>query len=658
MSNRVLRPKFKPALMAGAAVMAMTTSAIAQEVKPEEEDVIVLDPISIDAKADVITGGVQIEEEALDRIAPETVRDVFRQESGVSVSSPLGISQQIHVNGIEDTNLTVDIDGARQANKTYHHIGTTVMDPGMLKAVKVETGVAPADAGPNALAGTISMETKDGRDYVAPGDNFGGFGKISYNSNTNGFSNDLALATRYEGFDALIYGTKSTGENYEDGRGTEVQGTKPAMENFLLKTGFTADSGYRVKFSATRFEDSAVRPPRPDFDFNTSTTQSPIDYDRANYTLSFGDETPTDMWDPKITLAHTKTSLRMSTGLPFGGFTAFDLKADVDTWNGKASNTFTTELGKYTVGLDFYSDRGRGGRSGYDGTEKAKNMGAFAQARLNVLDDLRTSFGGRIDRSTLKGNDDSSHSAAGLSGNANIEYDVTDQVMLYSGASSTFGGYQLGEIGLFNATATYTDMDPSRAYNYKIGSVYEQGPVTIDGNWYLTRIDDAHDLGDSNRNNHATVHSRGWNLSAKYTYEDGFARLGLSTNNLRVNGGYLVSTSADYTGMDTGESITFEWEHTLRDYNLALGTTNEAMLPDDSQTGVTGSALDGYLVSNIYANWMPEAVEGLSLRFDVNNLFDHQYTNRMNIAVSSTRANSTPFYEPGRSFILTAKYDF
>lgn len=626
---------------------------------PENQGIVTLAPITIDAKADVITGGVQIEAEDLDRINPRTMRDVFRQEPGVTVSSPLGISQQIHVNGVEDTNLAVDIDGARQANKTYHHIGTTVMDPGMLKAVKVETGVAPADAGPNALAGTISLETKDGRDFVSPGETFGGFAKLSFDSNTEGYTKELNVSSQVGNFDLMAYGSSSDGHGYEDGDGENLVGSDPAAENMLFKIGFSANNGYRAKLAANYFSDVSIRPPRPDFGF-TGGQLAPTEYRRQNYTLSFGDQTPSDMWDPKLSLAYTRTKLDMVTTLDAFSATAA-IRADIQTVNGKASNTFTTDYGKITTGFDAFHDVGKGGRNGFNETERALNSGAFVQARTSWTDEFRTSLGSRYDFSRLEGHGDATQTANGASANANIEYDLTEEWMGYAGASTVFGGYQLGEIGLFNSVNNYDGMEPSRATNYKVGAVYEIGKFVVDGNFYMTRINNALLLDESDRADNVTLDARGFNVSAKYTYGDGFIRAGLSTNNLRVNGVYRENRSADYLGTDTGEALNLEVSHFFPEYGLRIGTTNEAVLPDDSQLGITGSQLDGYVVSNLHAEWMPEQLAGLNLRFDVLNLFDRTYADRANVSIvesSGTTGVTTPFNEPGRTFLLTAKYDF
>ena len=63
--------------------------------------------------------------------------------------------------------LAVTVDGAAQNNKVFHHNGTTLIDPSLLKAVRVDAGVAPADAGFAALTGSIVYEIPiQGGDFV------------------------------------------------------------------------------------------------------------------------------------------------------------------------------------------------------------------------------------------------------------------------------------------------------------------------------------------------------------------------------------------------------------------------------------------------------------------------------------------------------------
>ncbi len=644
--------------VAGVCAALVPLSAVAQEKKDkDDEGAIVLEPITIDAKADVITGGVQVNSEDLDRIDPVDIKDVFRQEPGVTVGAPLSIAQKVYVNGIEDTNLNVDVDGARQANKTYHHEGTTIVDPGLLKAVKVETGVAPADAGPQALAGTLTLETKDGRDFVARGDSFGGFAKLSYNSNTKGFSEDAALAVRHEGFDAIVYGTNAGGNNYKDGDGTTIIGTAPEVESGLIKLGFTNANGYRLKLSATRYDDIGYRPARTNFGLPTNFGYSHNDYSRQSVTVSFGDETPTDMLDPKISISQTKTHLDT-----YQYANNRSIIARVESINGKASNTFTTGLGKITAGADFYIDEGTGGVTSVSATdrkEKVSNYGLFGQARLSLSERFRTSFGGRVDHNRLIGNNNEHLNNTGLSGNANVEYDITSAFMGYAGVGTVFGGIPMTEIGIQTADRTYNDVETSRSFNVKVGGVYEVDGLSIDGNLFKTRIKNSHDLTTVDRSTNYDVTTEGINLTAKYDYGPGFVRGGFSTSKLRIDSAIPTSGGTDYYhGILTGDMLTFEAVHNFDTYDVRVGTTNELVLENDDTQETRGFSLNGYFVANVYAEWFPEQLDGLSLRADVKNLLDRTYADRANTGSYSTNANVAAFNDPGRTLLLTAKYDF
>ncbi|WP_417453996.1 TonB-dependent receptor domain-containing protein [Kiloniella sp.] len=661
----------KGLLLGTAALIALPSGVVAQEVKKDpliiESEVvnhdqdILLDPVYIDGKADVLTGGVQVGQEALERINPQDIKDVFRQEPGVAVSSPIAIGQKVYVNGIEDTKLAVDVDGARQVTKTFHHIGTAIIDPELLKAVKVETGVAPADAGPEALGGSISYETKDGRDFLDIDEAFGGYGKLTFNSNTGGFSENMALAAQYNNFDVLVYGSNDSGDNYSDGKGHEVAGTKPEMQSGLLKVGYSADNGYRVKLTGGFTKDDGIRPVRANFGGSSNPSDVPqrVDYERKSFSLSIGDETPTDLWDPRFSLSYTDTSLFADIkNTPIGE----GIVSDITTINGKASNTFTTGLGKITSGADFYIDRGKGGRENdANYKEEVYDIGVFTQARLSLTDEARVSFGGRFDYNHLEGNEGTTLDNAGLSGNFSGEYDVTPWLMGYAGAGTAWGGVPMTEIGVqnywsaFGVRWNYDDLAPSRSFNYKAGFVVEEGNFTFDGNVFYTKIDDSHDVSNSNRGTQNDVVSKGVNASAKYSFGDGFVRGSYSKTHVRVDGDVPVSTLA-YQGILMGDTYGLEAGYSWPDLGLRAGATGEGALENDDTKKNGGNALDSYFVAGLYAEWYPEDIDGLSLRVDVKNLFDKDYVDRANVGYDSSRY--TPYGDPGRTFLLAAKYEF
>ncbi|MEC8294748.1 MAG: TonB-dependent receptor plug domain-containing protein, partial [Pseudomonadota bacterium] len=64
---------------------------------------------------------VDVSGEDLARTKPTDLQDVFKGEPTVAVGSSIPTSQKIYVNGVEETNLVVTIDGSRQNNKVFHH---------------------------------------------------------------------------------------------------------------------------------------------------------------------------------------------------------------------------------------------------------------------------------------------------------------------------------------------------------------------------------------------------------------------------------------------------------------------------------------------------------------------------------------------------------
>lgn len=181
------------------------------------------------------------------------------------------MAQKIYVRGMEDRLLRVTIDGAAQNGNAFHHQGNTVVDPGMLKRIEITKGSANASAGPGALAGAISMTTKDASDLLAKGQNFG------FNLGTSLYTNfgvreNIALYGRTNAhFDALISYTYQNIFYFRDGdhafknlfKPTEddkVLGSNSIQNNVLFKANYYIDEKNKVTLAYNLTTDDAIRP--------------------------------------------------------------------------------------------------------------------------------------------------------------------------------------------------------------------------------------------------------------------------------------------------------------------------------------------------------------------------------------------------------------
>ena len=667
--NRGLRPAVTTrALLCGTAFALIAPVALPG--LAQAQDPTVLAPISVTAH-EVSPGGYQIGEEELEQANPIDIKEVFQGEAGVNIGGGGDLARKTYVNGLEDSNLNVKIDGARQVGTTFHHLGTTMIDPSLLKTVRVETGVAPADVGPATLGGSIAYETKDARDLVEPGE----MQKVSltyrHDTNTNLHSPTMTYAVQAEGFEGLFHGSYDNGNNYEDGRGNEVTGTAPGIKDFLAKGAWTSNAGHRIEINSSYLQDEGTRPNRVNFaGLSNGSVPVPQSYQRRSLGVTYKDEAPSEWVNPEFVLSFNEIRYSIEDLALSGNH---DLKSKTTSYSGKLANSFTTGLGlansgSVTAGLDFYRDKGENvfgthpfgsGRQGIY-TERSFNVGGFVQSRLNWTENLRTSVGARYDRQSLHGIDGTKLDFQGASGNANAEYDFLKGLTGYVGGGTSFGGVPLGESLIYNFTSVwnYTDVDPSRSFSGKVGFKGEHGGFSGDAHVFYTRILNSHQRGDNDRQSNINLTSKGFNLSGKYNYGDGYVRATYAYQNLRANGEVLVTASSSYHGFNMGSTMTFDAAHNFPDWGLRLGTSNEiAFHQDDDPTFYKNF----YLTTNIYAQWQPDQIGGMDvgnliLRLDVKNLFDRTYVDR---ATSGTDSNSaTSYNEPGRTFLVTAKVDF
>jgi hemoglobin/transferrin/lactoferrin receptor protein len=372
------RPALTSALLCGTAALALFAPGTATAA-----DETVLAPISVTA-TEVAPGGFQIGEEELEQANPIDIKDVFQGEAGVKVGGGSDLGRKSYINGIEDSNLNVKIDGARQVGTTFHHMGTAIIDPSLLKSVRVETGVGPVDVGPGSLGGSIAYETKDARDILEPGETFGGMAKFHYESDTDLYSPNLTFAGQVDGYEVMVHGSYDNANNYHDGRDVEVSGSAPKMKSFLGKAAWTGRGGDRIEFNSSFLQDEGIRPNRVNFAALSNGSQPiPHSYQRKAFGVTYKDEAPTTFINPEFVLSYNEIRLDIDDLALSGNH---DVNSKTSSFSGKLANTITTDLGiaetgSVTVGVDFYRDKGENSFSSRPGFGPRTNPSATTKSR-------------------------------------------------------------------------------------------------------------------------------------------------------------------------------------------------------------------------------------------------------------------------------------
>ncbi|MEP3347986.1 MAG: TonB-dependent receptor [Litoreibacter sp.] len=610
---------------------------------------------------------VEVTAEDIERQNPEDLQDLYKSQPTIAVGSSIPASQKLFVNGVEETNLSVSIDGSRQNNKIFHHNATTLIDPALLKAVRIEPGVAAADSGPAAIGGSVSYETKDVEDLLAPDLNFGGFVKSEYDSNGDLFTNSTSLYGRNGNLEYLGFFKISDGGLREDGDGVDITGSGSNLFSGLAKAAYTTDTGHRFELSYEKVNDDDARPYRANIGALTAGRPVPLtrnyDLTRENVVFTYSNDQLGGIWDPTIVFAYSATDLDIveTDQLTFG---------TTESFNGKIENRFVVKGGTVTAGIDFFSDEAEldyrylaNATFNEAGTEKSDNVGIYAQARLDLSDRARLSFGGRADFQQFTGVDGSKSSDEGLSGNISGEYDVNEVLTLGAGYSHVWGGVALAENFIINPTWTYPTggIESVTSDNVFLSAKADFGRWDLKAKYFKTDVDNARDPSYGGGPGLTTdFSSEGFELGFGYNWQHGFLRVGYANIDTEINGGTSDSDTGLYFTTPIGEIITIEAVHTLPQHGITFGADAQIVLEEtdtfDVDTGGLGQPLPSYEVVNVFAEYKPKRAKNLTVRGEINNLFNETYTNRATYGQEYSVV--VPLNEPGRSFKLSATLNF
>jgi hemoglobin/transferrin/lactoferrin receptor protein len=649
--------------MCGTALLVCTaTGALAQEV-------ISLDPILVEARddsgntADQSTS-VYVADAEVEAASMGDLKDLFAGIASVSVGGAIPLTQKMYVNGVDALNLAITVDGVSQNNRVFHHASANAFDPGMMKFVRVDPGVATADAGFEALAGAVTMETIDASDLLKDGETFGGKVRLSYSDNSDTFATSVALAKKVDGFELLGYAKYASGNEYTDGDGNVEQGTETDLTIGLLKAAYESDAGHRFELSAQQMQDEGLRNDKANFGtYYRSEYGYFYEATRNVVSLSYENTHATGLWDPEVFFGYSSTEIYKPESYDSNGLT--------DTFSAKVQNTFDLGNGMNIVaGVDYidktsqYETASTGELQGY---EQFDNVGIFMQARSELASGLSVSTGLRFDSQNFTDVNGDTYDNSGFSSNLSVDYALLDNLSVHAGYSTVFGGIPIEDNYLFSDAWDYSGLtEVTRGENIVLGADFETGNVKLGAEVFQTRLDNVRTSAwDSSVSAYTAAHgdfeSRGYNLSATYDWFSGFARLTFNDSETLWNGVAATNYALLDSGAMLGKVLALELQQELPNQNLLIGGMLEAA--DDVAVGGDAYAdsysIAGYAVLDVFAEYHVPTVEDLVLRLTIDNVFDKSYADRATYGGEyEVDDGFQTIDEPGRTISLIATIDF
>jgi hemoglobin/transferrin/lactoferrin receptor protein len=183
-----------------------------------------------------------------------------------------------------------------------------------------------------------------------------------------------------------------------------------------------------------------------------------------------------------------------------------------------------------------------------------------------------------------------------------------------------------------NLTVFQTDID-----NY-IADEYQRDTQT-----YLI-----YNLGD--------VEIKGFEASAFYGFESFGSKLSYSKSDTKNKDTGGPVAGGNGRSIDMGDSISLTLDYQSDSLETIFGWNSMFVLEEDNVFDGQPKK-DNYDVHNLYAQWVPSNIDGLSVTFGIDNVFDELYTSHASRS-GTARGITLDDYEPGRNYKLSAAYQF
>ncbi|MGC9403557.1 TonB-dependent hemoglobin/transferrin/lactoferrin family receptor [Vibrio genomosp. F10 str. 9ZC157] len=244
----------KPLAVVVAAILSSNSAvALAQDEVFTLDQVVVSSTRTNQTIQDTAASVTVISDQEIEENLANSVDDLFSYTPGVDVQSDSrqGI-QSINIRGMEGNRIKILVDGVSQPNQfknvsSFINSGRVDVDIDMIKSVEVVKGAASSLQGSDAIGGIVAFETKDPIDFLADGKDVGGHAKFNFSSADNTFSESVALANRFGDLETLVAYTRRDGEEIDNFGHVDPQSSD--ANNVLLKLQYQLNQAHRLEFT-------------------------------------------------------------------------------------------------------------------------------------------------------------------------------------------------------------------------------------------------------------------------------------------------------------------------------------------------------------------------------------------------------------------------
>ncbi|RXJ69119.1 TonB-dependent siderophore receptor [Halarcobacter ebronensis] len=657
-----------------ASLAIVSTQLFAQDNVKNVESVDVWD-------TEVISSSLNLGENSIETKQADHLSDLLRDLPGVDVGGTHSINNRINIRGLQDENLDITLDGAKIQNANmFHHIGNLLINPDILKRANIQVGTNSVVNG--SLGGSVAFETKDGKDMLTDGKNYGARISTTYESNDSLGGSLSAYGKVFENADFLIYHNYLNKNNWKDGNGTETFGVDGEVNNTLIKFGVNLTDNQRLSLSYDTLKDEGDYAPRPDFgrEYNEARTgldTFPTEYTRETIILKheldlddklflttsiYSNENELERYEGPLS---SGAAVRPGAGLPAGTSNLEGLlvgKVKTEGINSKAQSFIETGSISHRLtygGLyDKQTSKVTWEGKKYGDNEEAKSLAFYIEDAIDFNNGLIVTPGIRYNNYDFDGSYgkmDDSEVTYGLA----TEYNVNEDLTLFASVTTLFKGVEMVDVLASNraVVADNTNLKSETGINKEIGFKYIKNNILgadtigVSFTYFNTTIDDYIFQDTSVMSNMGELDIKGFEANLAYNKGNFNSLLTYShsSSNFERTGEPLIE--------EPGDSISLGIDYKLTP-RLDLSWESLFVLKEDDVPSGAYQEKKAYDVHDVALKWRPEGVKDLTVIAGVENIFDKAYSSHISENRYFAGYGYTTDYEPGRNFKITLAYKF
>ncbi|EPP24613.1 TonB-dependent siderophore receptor [Vibrio fluvialis] len=648
---------------------ALSNMAFAQQEETQTDNVVVWGTKVSSSSESLGTDDLSVKQ-------ADHMSDLLRDIPGVDVGGTHSVNQRINIRGLNETDLDIRLDGASQHANMFHHIGNLTLNPDILKSAYIQVGNNSVTQ--SGLGGAVYFETKNAKDLLRGDEQFGVRVFGGYNSNASEQGSVTVYGQLSDDVDAMLYAQGIARDNFEDGNGDETFGVKGDTYNILGKVGYEPAAGHRFQLAYDLYRDEGDYSPRPDMNGSANTNLTaddllPTKYNRDTVTASY--KLTKEKHSGTVTLYSSETEIERDESKVTGRWPRPKDTNTATNRNVGLNAKFQSDYqllnldNRVVYGADVVDQTSKSSYAGSSYMDESRLSNAiFAENTLSLTESWNITAGLRYDDVKRKAVNETNN-FDDVTWSLGTEWAVNSDWTLFANARSLFKAPELLETFVMYQQTSYLadDIKAETGLNTQGGvrfdKRFDDHFVAANLTVFRTEIDDYimqtwDSAVDGYRfENTGDVVIKGFEVSATYAYQAFSSRLSYSRSDTedKSTGGPMLD--ANGRSADMGDSIALNLGYHADSIDTLFGWTSIVVL-DETNVEENSDKKEGYDTHNLYAQWMPYAVPDLTVTFGIDNIFDELYVSHASRTGANARAGAMDDYEPGRSFKISASYQF